>query len=109
MKIKLNSQQGFTPFAALLVIVIVLGISGVGYYVYHQNHKGTGAANTSANPQSANTVQAGTTAAIDSLTSQDSKAEDAIDAKYQNSDQTTVKSANGAAANLNGAYDESTY
>ncbi|HUC88248.1 MAG TPA: hypothetical protein VMR95_03820 [Candidatus Binatia bacterium] len=44
-----KNNKGFTAVEVLLVLIIVVLIGFVGWYVYHTDHKTTGASNTTSN------------------------------------------------------------
>jgi Tfp pilus assembly protein PilV len=105
-----KTQQGFSIVETLLAIIVIAAIAGLGFWVYHQNHKTTATNNsTTASNNTAAATTAGTTQSIDNLTQQDVTSEQAIDSRYASTDQTTTQSANGAAANMGGAFDETTF
>lgn len=83
--------------AALVLAVLIAG----GVYV--MNHR---AAAPSTNTATA--VQPGTTASIDQLTQSDAKSEQQIYSNASTQAQQDALSANTAASNVGGAYDEST-
>lgn len=102
-------QQGFAIVETALIIVIIAVIVGVGYWVVKQRNKNNLNSSSSMSNTSKITAAAGTTASIDQLTQSDSKAEAAIDQKYEASEQSAVTSTNTALNNLGGAYNESSY
>jgi Tfp pilus assembly protein FimT len=110
-----RSDQGFSTVETLLVLVVIATITGLGFWVYRQNHTKTTAnssnssvAGSTSSPATTSAAP-GTTASIDSLTTQDVNSEQSIDSKYSNNDQTNAASANAAASNLGGAYDETSF
>ncbi len=105
---KLKTERGFSGIEALIIVVIVGVLGGVGYWVYSQNHKKTPI--SSSIQTSTPTIKLdGTTQSVDNLTNQDANMEASIDGKYENTEQSTARAANQAAQNIGGAYDESTF
>jgi len=102
-----NGQAGFAGLEAVLLVVIVAAIVGVGAYVLHQRHVadktlsvGTGAAGNA--PQ-------GTTTSIDQITEQDAKTESSVDNSADASFQQDATGPNAAVNSLGGAYNEANY
>lgn len=87
--------------AAMLILAVLVAGS-----VYVINHQPTGA-NTSTTT-SATTAQPGTTASIDQLTQNDAQVEQQADTNADTQAQQDALSANSAATNVGGAYNEST-
>jgi len=115
-----RAEAGFSMIDALLVLVIIGILVGVGAYVYKQNHKNvmspTAAASTtatttspgSASSTNSSTNQTGTTAYINQLTQQEAESESSITSQNDNAESQAALSANSAATNVGGAYNEST-
>ena len=97
-----TGASGFTAVEAVLVIVVLAAVVGVGIFVVHREH----AANTTANTQAA--APAGTSASVDQLTQQDAQTEAAVDGQGDSQVQQDALSANSAVSNVGGAYNEST-
>lgn len=110
-----KDQRGFAFVEALLIIVIIGLVAGVGYYVVKQRSNGVTPATSSApaasSPSTTATVtaSAGTTDAIDQLTQADAQSEDSINSKYEKQTQSAATSDSTALSNLGGAYNESNY
>jgi hypothetical protein len=111
-------EHGFSHIEGFLVVLVLVVIGGVGYSVIHRSHKVNSetskpavttpvSSTTQTTPAAQPLSTVGTTQGIDSLTAQDAGSESSIDSKHSNSDQTTTQSANGAASNVGGAYNES--
>ncbi len=100
-----RAQTGFAMVEAVLVLIIIGLVVGVGYWVTTQKNA-TKTTASSATPTGQVTAKTGTTAAIDQLTKQDAQAETAINAKEDSSDQSNAQSTNSALTNLGGAYNE---
>ena len=97
-----NYTQGFALVEALLVVIILAALVGVGIYVVHrQPHANTPTATGSTVP-----VANGTTESINQLTQQDAQIEAGVDSASDSQAQQTSMSANGALNNVAGAYDE---
>jgi cytoskeletal protein RodZ len=105
-------QRGFGVVEALLVVVIVGAIAGIGVYVVRQkNHTDTllnktnttGAASTVAAPS------AGTTASVDQLTEQETQTEVSADHASDARVSQDATSANSAATNVGSAYNEANF
>lgn len=104
------------PLIKILFSLAVVGIGAVGYLTAHRfmTQSSSSVASTHTTPaaqqQAAPAAPAlGTTASIDSLTAEDASSEASINAKYEQSDQSAAQTTDRAAANVEGAYDESTY
>mgnify|MGYP001796911860 CR=1 FL=1 len=99
-------QQGFAALEAILIVIIIAAIAGVGGWVYTQKTK---TSSTVATPTaSIAPTKLGTTDAIEQLTKQEGASEASIDTKHESDEQTTSQSANPAQKDLGGAYDETT-
>ncbi|OVE78975.1 hypothetical protein BVY00_01585 [bacterium G20] len=103
-----KTSKGFSVIEILLVIILVVLVGGVGYSVYHRNHKSQAVANQQTPTQPLPPAD-GTTQSIDSLVAQDAGSESSINTKYSNDDQSTVQGTNGSTADLGGAYNESSF
>jgi Tfp pilus assembly protein FimT len=111
-----KNEDGFSVVEMAIVGVIVIVIGVVGFSAL--NRKQSVASVTKpvshnepvkqVTPTTAQPVQTADIAQnIDSLISQDSASESAIDTNNSNNDQATAQSANGAASDVGGSYDES--
>ena len=98
-----TTERGFSHIEGLLILVVLVVIGAVGYGVMLHGHT---VASVTTPTKTLSTV--GSSQNIDNLTTQDASSESSIDSKYSTSDQTTSQSANNAASNVGGAYDEST-
>jgi len=102
-----NNQSGFSAVEAVLVVVIIAAIAGVGYYVMRQkqtaNDNLSGATSTT---KQAAVTPTGTTANIDQLTQQDSQTEFGVDNSVDNQMGQDAASANTTVNNVGGAYNE---
>lgn len=102
-----DRSAGFAVVEALLILVILAAIVGVGAYVVRQKHNANSTLGSGTGGNSTSTkAPAGTTTSIDQLTQQDAQTEAGVDAAADNSTQQTSTSANGAASNVGGAYNE---
>ena len=99
-----KSTAGFAALEALLVVVVVAAIVGLGVYVMHQ--KDTADKNLNSTATSKTAAPAGTAAAIDQITQQDAQTEANVDKNNDNSVQQAAGSDNTAVNNVGGAYDE---
>ena len=103
-----NKDAGFSAIELLLVIVVIALLVGLGYIFYQRKHKAASVSATTNVVKSQTVAPAtGTTSSIDTLTKQDASSESSIDQKHTDSEGTTAQSANPAAANVGGAYNES--
>lgn len=102
----------------LIKVLFALAIVGVGaisflasqHFMTKTSSTVASTTQTQSSAQQAATVPAvGTTASIDALTNEDASGEAAINAKYEQADQSSSQATNEAAANIGGAYNESTY
>lgn len=103
-----RSISGFALIETLLVLIIIGIIACVGYWVATQRTNNDTANNSSQNASANNpAAKPGTLSAVDQIIQVDTQAENSIDSKYETADQSSALSANTAAKNLGGAYDES--
>jgi prepilin-type N-terminal cleavage/methylation domain-containing protein len=98
--------KGFSVVELLIVVIIVGLIGAGGYIVYSRN--ANKAATPSAAPVSSG-APAGSSQHIEDVNTNDQNAEDTIDNNHISSDQSNIQSTNSAAANIGGAYDESSF
>lgn len=97
----MKQKQGFTAIHALLVVLIIGVIGAVGYGIYQKNHS------TSKTVTVKKTViYSGPTASVDSSLDSEISTESKADAQASASDQSNASSADQAATNVGGAYDE---
>lgn len=110
MKIKSSrqDQSGFAIVEAVLILVVIAAIAGVGYYVVNQNKQASKTLNSTASNSGANTQPAapGTTASIDQLTSANASAETSADNSADSQIQSNLNSTNSASNSVGGAYNE---
>jgi len=97
-----SGQNGFSVIEGLLIVAVVAVIGASGYLLYQSHHKPTKTVTATKV-----TPAVGTTESIDSLTAQDASSEAAIDAKHSAAETSAAQSANTAAANIGGGYNES--
>jgi len=103
-----DNNAGFAAVEAVLLVVILAIIGGVGAYVAQQKHAAD-ATLTSASAKATQVktpVTAGTTASIDQLTRQDAQTEANIDKSADSQTQQNATSSNSAVTNVGGAYNE---
>jgi len=98
-----NKSAGFAVVEALLIIVILAGIVGIGVYIMHQRQT---TKTTASGATSQTQAPAGTTSSIDQLTQQDAQTEAGTDSQADNQMQQDATSANSATSNVGGAYNE---
>lgn len=98
-------ERGFSAIETVLIVVIVALIGGLGYWVYHQRQ--TKKTTASQSVQTAKSSAASDQ--VDSLLQQDADDESNIDARHESSEQTTAQSADSAASNIGGAYNETNF
>jgi prepilin-type N-terminal cleavage/methylation domain-containing protein len=98
--------KGFSV-VELLIVVVILGLIGAGGYIIY-DRTANKADKTPTAPVSSG-APAGSSQHIDDVNTNDQNAEDGIDSKHISSDQSNIQSTNGAAANIGGAYDESSF
>lgn len=103
----MKKEAGFSAIEFLLVVVVIGLLAGLGFMFYKRQHKSVTPSSVTVSKTQTVAPTAGTAASIDSLTSQDAASESSIDQKHTSSESTTAQSSNAAAANLGGAYNES--
>ena len=102
-------QGGFAVVEALLVVIIIAAVIGVGYYVLHQKKQATKLVSQGSTSNAASAPVTGTTASVDQLTQQESQSETAAS---NSADSQLEANANNAASNtsgVGGAYNEANY
>jgi uncharacterized protein (UPF0333 family) len=102
-----DKQGGFAALEAVLILVVVLAIAGVGYYVLHS--KNTADKTLSSTSTTGGNAPQGTSASVDQITSQDAKTETSVDNNADSSTQQDATSSNAAVSSLGGAYNEANY
>jgi predicted metalloprotease len=107
VKVGGNRQAGFAVVEAVLLVVLVAAIVGVGAFVVHQKH--TADTTLASTNTSAGNAPTGTTANIDQLTEQDADTESSVDNTADNSYQQAAVGPNASLSNVGGAYNESNY
>ena len=103
-----ENNAGFAAVEAVLLVVIVAIIGGVGAYVAQQKHTADITLNSSSSKTvpAKTPVAAGTTTSIDQLMQQDALAETNIDMAADSQAQQNATSSNSAVTNVGGSYDE---
>jgi len=114
MRQQRSEPTGFAPVETVLVLIIIGIIAGVGYWVATQrtNNNATTTASSSTAPSVSNgkvTASTGTLTAIDQLTAIDGQDETKITSQYDGADQSAALTANNAASNIGGAYNEASF
>lgn len=102
-----RGQAGFTVVEAVLLLVLVAGVTGVGVYVAHQKHSANKTLTSST--ASVGSAPAGTTANVDQLTQQDANTESGVDNLADASYQQSVTGPNSSLSGMGGAYNEASY
>ncbi|MDB5176238.1 MAG: hypothetical protein JWM81_1096 [Candidatus Saccharibacteria bacterium] len=108
-KILRKSSSGFALVEALLVLVIIAIIAGVGAYVLHQKNSADATLSSEAkisSSQSPTTTASGTSASIDKLTQQDSQNEASVDSSSDGQIQQTSTSDSSTVSSVGSAYNE---
>ncbi|HVS58756.1 MAG TPA: hypothetical protein VHD60_03385 [Candidatus Saccharimonadales bacterium] len=109
---KASYQAGFAFIEALLVLVVIGLLVGVGLYVAKQrqnvNSLSASTLGTSQDQKTKVTAKPGTAANVTELVEQSAQDEASISSQNDNAETQAALSANTAASNLGGAYDEST-
>jgi hypothetical protein len=110
-----QNEQGFSIIEGLLVLVVLVVVSGVGYGLYNRSHTVASAGNTAASDSSAASIAPstvlpiaplGTTANIDDLAVQDANNESNIDSKNTSSDEGSALNTDNAATDVGGSDNE---
>lgn len=100
-----KAPRGFSAVETLLILALLALVVGVGYFAYHAHYKTT-ASTSGSTTQSAS----GASPNIDAITSKDTADEESdVDASYAATQTTAAQSTDQAAANLGGAYNETTF
>lgn len=108
--IKQNRSSGFATVKLMLIVIIIVIISGALVYTFIQKDLNTQTNNSDVvNNPSKTTLTEGTTSSILTLTEQDSQIETSVDSGFDDSVEQNVTSANSAASNLGGVYNESDF
>ena len=109
MKVPLRTHKaaGFSAVEALLLLVIVGAIAGIGVYVVRQKDNANNTLSSGSVTQ--NKAPAGTTGSIDQLTQQDAQTESGVDNSADATVQQNASSANGTVNNVGGAYNEASF
>lgn len=102
-----DKQAGFAVVEAVLLVVLVAAIAGIGVYVVHQKHADDKTLTSTAT--TAGNAPTGTTASVDQLTQQDANTESSVDNSADTSYQQTATTPNASLSNLGGAYNEASY
>jgi hypothetical protein len=105
-------QRGFGIVEALLILVVVGAIAGIGVYVIRQKNRTDtllSKTNTTGAVSTAVTPSAGTTASIDQLTEQETQTEVGADHAADVQVGLDATSANSAATNVGSAYNEANF
>lgn len=114
LKLKKLTSKGFGGVEALLILVIVVGIIGIGAYVLTQSNK-TGKTVSSTSSQLSNskstptqkiTAAPGTASSIQQITAQDAQTEQSADKSGDAVTQNNINSANSSTNNVGGSYNE---
>lgn len=104
-----TGTAGFAAIEAVLVLVVVAAIVGIGGYVLQQKRTANstpGAHGSSSLAQSASPP--GTTASIDQLSQHEAQSEAGVDKSADSQAQQSVNANTSADSNVGGAYDENT-
>ena len=104
MQFKLDkNMKGFAVLEAIIILVVIFAIAGIGFYVVNRHHSNTASINSqsSANPIN---VKPGTTYSIKQLTTQDAQSEAATESNSDSQTQSNATSIDSAASNVEGAY-----
>lgn len=104
-----QKQAGFAVIEAVLIIIIIGIVAGVGYWVLKQRQSNKSTATTN-NPQTQTTaIKPGTTAAIDSVLAGEQNDEAKADNKAVNSVNTSVTQTQTSAAAIGDSYNEANF
>ena len=98
-----SNQKGIAGIEALLFIILLAAVIGVGFWVVKQRSNARGTNGAKATTSGVNPAKAGTTAGIDDLTKAEGDSETAIDQKNESSEQSKATSTNTAQQNIGGA------
>lgn len=99
-----TSARGFSAVEASIVILVLLVVAGGGFMLYHRKHTpGGGRVDTLQTVH----AQPGTTGELDQIENGDEQSESNINTTYTKDDQSDASSTDKAAADIGGAYDES--
>ena len=103
-----DNTAGFAAVEAVLLVVILAIIGGVGTYVAQQKHTAdsTLASSNSKSVPARTPVTPGSATSIDQLTQKDAQAEANIDKSADSQAQQNAISSNSAVTNVGGSYDE---
>ncbi len=108
-----KSEKGFSVIDTLIVLIVVAFVGATGWMVYKNHHKAglASTSNSTSASQAASLPPAlpGTIQAVDNITTESTNSSSTIDSQYTNSDQSAALSSNGAASNLGGSYNESSF
>lgn len=103
-----SSQHGFAALEALLVVVVIAAIVAAGVYVVKQRHNTTtGVATTGSNLLQV-TAKPGTVTRVTQQVEQSAQIDAQASGQNDSAELQAAQSANTAASNLGGAYNEST-
>ncbi len=98
-----TSERGFSIVEVVIVLVVLGLIGGVGYATFHKKDS-----NKSGTASTSKAVDAnGTTQSTDTILNQEIDDESSVDSSYTSGDVSNAQSANSAASNIGGAYNES--
>ena len=114
-----SPESGFALVEAILILVIIGLISGIGVWIYGQNQK---VKDTAAKSESANgivakkadsvkevtTKEAGTVSAVETITKNDSVSESASEDKESTQESTNATNDLKSATNIGDSFNEST-
>lgn len=101
-----QSEKGFAAVEVLLVLLIIVIVGFVGFWVYKQRGSKPTQSATTAPATTTPAATTGTTAAVDQVLEAESKDEESINTKHEATAASNATSANSAASNLGGAYNE---
>ncbi len=105
---KQRHTGGFAAIEAVLILIIIVAVIGIGAYVLHQKSNSDKTLTTTSSEPVAK-ASAGTTESIDQLTEQDAKDEAAVDKAGDSSLQQAATSPDTSVNNVGGAYNESNF
>jgi cytoskeletal protein RodZ len=107
--IKREGGAGFAIVEAVLIIVIILGVVGAGFYVYTKNHKNSTNNATTTASTTTNVPINGTTSSVDQAANAEAQSESSAETAADAQNQQVVTNANSAASNVGGAYNENNF